>query len=121
MNISFMLTPEQIVAGTKTVTRRLGWKKLKVGQILVPVHKCQGLRQGEHPQRLREDIRVVSVRREPLRRMIDDFDYGFEECVKEGFGNDPEKRWPGTFVNFFCMTHDCEPETEVTRIEFEYL
>lgn len=121
-NMSFALTTDQVRAGTKTVTRRLGWLNLKPGQIVRPVRKAMGLRPGERIEPLRAPLRVVSVRREPLNRMIDDIDYGLEECKREGFGDHPQLCWPTQFVSFFCSTHKgCLPEHEVTRIEFEYL
>lgn len=53
--------------------------------------------------------------------MLDDIDYGFEECALEGFGQHPVYRWPSAFVAMFCATHKgCTPETVVTRIEFDY-
>lgn len=120
-NMSFALTTGQIMEGTKTVTRRLGWLHLKVGDQLRPVKKCMGLRPGEKLDVLRDPITVVSVRREPLRAMLDDLDYGFRECVLEGFGAHPDYRWPSQFVAMFCATHKgCTPETVVTRIEFAY-
>lgn len=120
-NISFALTTNQIMEGTKTVTRRLGWVNLKPGQQLRPVRKCMGLRPGEKIDVLRDPITVVSIRREPLRTMLDDTEYGFVECEREGFGAHPDYRWPSAFVDFFCATHKgCTPETIVTRIEFAY-
>lgn len=120
-NISFALTTNQIIAGTKNVTRRLGWLHLKPGDLLSPVLKCMGLRPGEKIKRLRGPIRVVSVRRERLDRMTDDIDYGIEECKREGFGDYQRLSQPSKFVDFFCASHKgCTPATEVTRIEFEY-
>ena len=115
-NISFMLTPEQILAGTKTVTRRCGWEFVKVGDHLQGVRKCQGLKAGEKIERLRV-IRVTDVRREELGLMMWDVDYGCEEVISEGF---PDMALSG-FVNFFCESHKgCTPQTVVTRIEFCY-
>ena len=120
-NISFALTTEQIFAGTKTVTRRLGWERAKVGDLLRPVRKGMGLKPGEKVEVLRAPIRLVDVRREPLRRMIDDIDYGIEECKLEGFGEHPIYCWPSEFVNFFCSSHrPCEPSWTITRLQFEY-
>ncbi len=120
-NISFALTTTQIMEGTKTVTRRLGWLHAKPGQLLRPVRKCMGLRPGEKLDVLRDPIGIVSVRREPLRAMLDDLDYGLRECELEGFGAHPDYRWPSAFVEFFCASHKgCTPETIVTRIEFEF-
>jgi hypothetical protein len=120
-NMSFALTTTQVMEGTKDVTRRLGWLMLKPGQQLRPVRKCMGLRPGERLDVLRDPITVISLRREPLRRMLDDSDYGFAECIREGFGAHPDYQWPSAFVAMFCATHKgCTPETVVTRIEFSY-
>lgn len=120
-NMSFALTTHQVVDGLKDVTRRLGWLNLRPGDLIRPVKKCMGLKKGEKPVVLRGPVRVVSVRREPLRRMLDDIDYGFAECAREGFGDHSQYRWPSEFVAMFCATHrGCTPETMVTRIEFSY-
>ncbi|QMI49717.1 hypothetical protein [Burkholderia sp. MBR-1] len=120
-NISFMLTQHQIRGRTKTVTRRVGWEKLKAGELLRGVEKGMGLKAGEKVVPL-ATIRVLSARREPLSAMTADINYGLEECVKEGFGEHPTLRWPGEFVEFFIGSHrGCSLDTIVTRIEFEYL
>lgn len=120
-NMSFALTTDQIMDGSKDVTRRLGWQFVKVGDLLRPVRKCMGLKPGEKLDVLRDPIRVVHVRREPLRLMLDDRDYGFEEVRREGFEHHPTYRWPSTWVEMFCATHKgCTPETIITRIEFVY-
>lgn len=120
-NMSFALTTNQIMEGTKTVTRRLGWVNLQPGQQLRPVRKCMGLRPGEKLDVLRDPLTVLSVRREPLRKLLDETEYGFKECELEGFGNHPDYQWPSCFVAMFCATHKgCTPETLVTRIEFSY-
>lgn len=119
--MSFALTTTQIMEGTKTVTRRLGWLNLKPGQQIRPVRKCMGLRPGEKLDVLRDPLTVVSVRREILSAMLSDIEYGFRECALEGFGEHPDYRWPSQFVEMFCSTHKgCTPETLVTRIEFAY-
>lgn len=116
-NMSFWLTEQQVIARTKTVTRRLGWLNLKPGDELRPVKKCMGLKPGEKVEPLSDPVRVVSVRREPLRWMTDSV-FGDDECKREGF---PDMT-PSEFVAMFCATHKgCTPETEVTRIEFEYI
>jgi len=114
-NISFMLTTEQIRRGTKDVTRRLGWESLRPGTLLTACVKCMGLKAGEQVQRIRE-IRIVSVRREPLQSMVDDPPYGQHEAIREGF---PELTG-AQFVEMFCREMKCRPETIVTRIEFSY-
>lgn len=117
--ISFALTTSQFLDGSKTVTRRMGWLRLKIGDVLCAVEKSQGLKRGEKVKRL-GTIRVVDIRREPLMRMLDDIDYGISETAKEGFAS-PHPCWrPSVFAEFFCDTHkDCRFTTELTRIEFE--
>ncbi len=108
-NMSFALTTEQFKNRTKTVTRRLGWKFLKTGDVLMGVEKCQGIKKGELVRL--GLIEIISVRREPL---------GFitkNEVVLEGF----PKMYTGDFVDMFCKHMKCDITTEVTRIEFKYL
>jgi hypothetical protein len=119
--MSFALTTGQIMEGTKTVTRRLGWLHALPGQQLRPVRKCMGLRPGEKLDVLRDPLTIVSVRREPLQAMLDQVEYGFAECILEGFGWHPDYQDPFNFVQMFCATHKgCTPATIVTRIEFAY-
>lgn len=114
-NMSFALTTEQIRNKTKTVTRRMGWRRLKAGDLVRPVERVMGFRKGEKMQALGPVLRVVDVRREPLLAIADEGDDG---PVAEGF---PEMT-PKKFVAFFCKANrGCTPCTEVTRIEFEYV
>jgi hypothetical protein len=89
--MSFALTTAQLLDGSKTVTRRVGWENLVPGQRIKAVKKAMGLKKGEAPEVLAE-IEVVSVRRERLDA-IDQAD-----CVAEGFPhlNTDE------FVDMFC-------------------
>lgn len=127
-NISFALTTEQIRKQTKTVTRRIGSEFLKHGDLLQPVEKCQGLKNGERMTKIGGPIRVVSVRREPLSAIQK------PDVIREGFPN----LTAAEFVDFFCRNNriqfwpelgergyphrrsrPCQPSDEVTRIEFE--
>lgn len=120
-NISFMLTTEQVRNRTKTVTRRLGWKNLKPGDLLQGVEKGMGLKAGEKIVRLCT-IRIIDVRAEPLDRLTAEPAYGTDECRKEGFGDHPTLSRPAEFVKFFCASHKgCKPDSTVTRIEFQYI
>ena len=114
-NMSFSMTKEQIRNGTKTVTRRLGWKFLKPGDVVMACEKCQGLKKGEKVKKI-GPIRVVSVRREGLSEIIN-YWYWVNEAEKEGF--------PGigtwAFILLFCAANKCSPGDQVTRIEFEYM
>lgn len=111
-NISFSLTTDSIRDRTKTVTRRLGWKKLKAGDVLNACVKCMGLKPGEKIERICQ-IRVVGVRQEPLCSITNEPN----GAAKEGFPLLSES----AFVLMFCEHMRCTPETVVTRIEFEYL
>lgn len=115
-NISFALTTQQFRSRTKDVTRRLGWQFLQPGDGLIGCVRCMGLKKGESPEKL-GPIRVTSVRREPLCRMVDEPNYGCEEVRREGF---PDLS-PEEFVAMFCEHMKCSPTEIVTRIEFEYL
>lgn len=115
-NISFMLTTEQVRARTKDVTRRDGWLFAKVGDVYRAVEKSQGLGKGGKIKPICL-IGLVDVRREPLRAMLDDVNYGRAECVREGF---PDMT-PAAFVEFFCKSHrGVTPGTFITRLEFDY-
>lgn len=105
--MSFALTTAQLLDGSKTVTRRVGWANLKPGDRLKAVRKAMGLRLGEKVDVLAE-IEVVSVRRERLDA-VDAVD-----CIAEGF---PDMS-PDEFVEFFLDANNCKADTEVTRIEF---
>lgn len=107
-NISFALTEPQLVAGTKTVTRRLGWAHLKPNTTLRAVDKSMGLR-GRSP-RVLGFVDVVDVRRERLDAIT------AADVVAEGFPDLSEDE----FVEMFCKHMGCKPDTEVTRIEFRF-
>jgi hypothetical protein len=130
-NISFQLTTEQVRSRTKTVTRRLGWRTVRPGDLLQAIVKGQGLKKGEHPEKLCV-IRVVNVNREPLNHLTISsetgplkvaiygayfYDDATRECAKEGF----PKMSPESFVEFFCKANGCPTQVIVTRIEFEYV
>lgn len=115
-NISFAHTTQRIRDRTKTVTRRVGWRFLKSGDLLSAVVKSQRLRKGEKVQRL-ATIRVVDVRQERLIKMWHEREYGLEECRREGFGDDPRLSNPTEFAEWFASSHGCDLEDTVTRIE----
>lgn len=113
-NISFSMTTPQHKDGSKDVTRRFGWWNLKPGDRLMAVEKAMGLKKGEKMVRLGE-IEIVSVRREPLNRMVLEPEYGAEEMRREGFPFG--LRDPAEFVRRMTpagKTADCP----VNRIEY---
>jgi len=110
MNMSFMLTKDQIKQKTKTVTRRLGWKKLKTGTIINACEKCQGLKKGEKVNVICR-IRITDVRQEQLNKITND------DCTREGFPH----MTPSEFIQMFKTHMKCEDTEIVSRIEFEYI
>ncbi|QDU67677.1 ASCH domain-containing protein [Engelhardtia mirabilis] len=108
--ISFSMTEPQILDRSKTVTRRTGWRHAKAGDLLRGVHKCMGFKPGEKPRTL-ATVRVVEVRRERLDAITD------QDVAREGYPGQSAD-W---FVAKFCQAMRCTPETEVARIEFEYV
>jgi hypothetical protein len=115
-NMSFALTTAQVLARTKTVTRRDGWLFLRAGDRIQAVEKGMGLKKGETVNRLAV-LRVTQVRREPLRALLAMPEYGRLEVEREGFGS-----WTvHEFVAFFLREHKgCGVDAEFTRIAFEY-
>lgn len=109
-NMSFALTTEQVRNQTKTVTRRLGWLFLKPGDLVQPVVKAQGIKKGEHVEKIGGPIRIEAVNRVTLG------DISLGDVHREGFPNLTKP----AFVKFFKRTHSCGRSTQVTRIEFSY-
>lgn len=107
-NMSFSLTTAQFRAGTKSVTRRLGWAELKRGDEFCAIVKGMGLKKGEKVERLGL-CQVVSNQSEPLNAISK------TDCILEGFPDFTAQQ----FVEMFCKHNDCLPTTLVNRIEFK--
>lgn len=107
--MSFSMTEEALLAGRKTVTRRLGWKNLKPGDQLLAVDKAMGLKKGEK-SRVLGTVTVVAVRRERLDA-IDN-----EDVLREGFRGMAAHE----FVRMFSRAMGCLPSTIVARVEFDF-
>jgi hypothetical protein len=109
--MSVSLTEPQVRGRTKTVTRRVGWRMLRVGDQLTLCRKVMGRRKGEPLERI-TDVEVTGIRRERLDAIT------AADVTAEGF----PQMTPAGFVEFFCGTHrGCGPGTEITRIEWRYL
>ena len=110
--MSCAATVRQVRDRTKTQTRRLRWRQAKVGDELVLVEKCQGLKRGEKQVEVAR-VRITAVRREFLSRVT------AEDVAREGF--------PGRSPAYFCaifrrvnrVPEDADPM--VTVIDWEYL
>jgi hypothetical protein len=108
MRMSFSLTERQLLDGSKSVTRRLGWRQLKAGDELVAVRQTMGIPKGERQHALGR-IRILSVRQERLDEIT------LDDVVAEGF---PDLTVTG-FVEMFRRAMKCRHYDLVTRIEFE--
>lgn len=110
-NMSFWVTTAQIENETKTVTRRLSWWKIKPGQILQAVKKCQGLKRGERVERLKT-IRVTDANPEPLSFVTP------SDVIREGFYMMDREE----FIAMFMKMHKLKDrDSLIMRIEFEYV
>lgn len=107
-NISFSLTTPQFRNRTKTVTRRLGWKNVKVGEHLMGAEKTMGFKPGEKMKRLGEIV-VLDTRFEPLNCITPD------DVIREGLNFTVDE-----FIKFFCAHNKCKPTDPVNRILFDY-
>lgn len=106
---SFAITPRQMLARTKTHTRRLGWTWAKPGMRLRAMVKTRGVRVGD--ERDLGIIEIVEVRREPLNAITQ------ADVIAEGF---PE--WtPDDFVRMFVEANRCAPDVEVTVVVFRHI
>jgi hypothetical protein len=115
-NMSFFLTTQQFIDGTKDVTRRLGWANLKPDEHFMGIEKGQGLKKGEHVRRLGECIcyyngpePLINIVRYPSR-----WPSRRGETTREGFPHLSATE----FVEMFCKKMKCTPKTIVNRIEF---
>lgn len=112
--MSVALTEQAVRERRKTVTRRLGWANLKPGEKLTLCRKVMGRKRADgtvEPLVRIAEVEVVSVRREPLDAITQD------DVEREGF----RSASPLFFVDFFCESMRCTPDTLVTRIEWRYL
>ena len=108
--MSVSLTEAAVRDRTKTVTRRLGWLFLRVGDRVTLCRKVMGRAKGEPLVRIC-NVEIVGVRRERLDAVTAD------ELVLEGFPS-----WTvDEFVSMFTRAMKCERLTVVTRIEWRYL
>ncbi len=128
--MSFALTTAQLLDGSKTVTRRVGWANLKPGDRLKAVRKAMGLKPGEKVDVLAE-IEVVSVRRERLDAITpaDVLAEGFPAWTSqvaefvEMFCShmtiaDGEETWDAKREKWVAVRRKVRPNNWVTRIEF---
>lgn len=100
--MSCALTIPQVVARTKTVTRRAvdTWVTLSVGDELALIEKGMGLPKGSQ-QVILAHVVVTSVRVEPIGLLASDVRYGRQEVALEGFaGYDP-----AAWAEWWCQSH----------------
>ena len=108
-NMSFSMTTEQFMDGSKDVTRRFGWWFLKAGDRVQAVEKAMGLKKGEKMKVLGV-IEIVSVTKEPLHLISAD------DCKREGFPHFTQC----DFINFILKAFkDKSQDSIINRIEFK--
>lgn len=126
--MSVAYTEDAVRERRKTVTRRKGWWRdsrgrqiIKPGDRLTLCRKVMGRTPGEPLVRICE-VEVVSVRREQLRALTDDLDYGCAEVRLEGMRTGDRGIFPSVFIDeYFVRAQGMSPDDEVTRIEWRYL
>lgn len=117
-NMSFAMTTPQYRDGSKDVTRRWAWENAKAGDVIMGVEKAMGLKKGEKVVQL-GPAEILSVRREPLDRMIKEPEYGAEEMRREGYPFGMTD--PALFVERLAREAGKNPSDLITRIEFRKL
>jgi len=111
LNMSFVLTIDQVRDKTKTVTRRQGWSHLKVGDTLQPVEKAMGLKKGEKVIKIGGLIKVISITKAPICGIQK------SDVIKEGFPN----MLASEFVRMYCKANKVKASDYCNRIVFEYI
>jgi len=110
--MSFRMTEAQLLDGSKTVTRRTGWKRswehVKPGDRIRAIDKHDFRRKGG--SRVLGIITVISIRRERLDLVTP------EDVVREGYPT----YTTDAFIEMFCGEFDCAAGDLVTRIEFTF-
>lgn len=114
--MSFSMTTDQFLDGTKDVTRRLGWKFLmrkrddepRPRDYVMGIEKGMGLKKGQKQHEL-GPFRVLEAWREPLN-VID-----ADEVRREGFPG----MSPPEFIDMFIRANRCAWDNWVTRIGFK--
>lgn len=124
--MSFALTEQSFLDGSKTMTRRLGWwtdknakRLLLPGDRITGCRKVMGRKKREPLVRLGEAL-VTDVYRQPLAQITDDHvrrEGVPPECFEELY-DDPRQPPTWEWVRWFCSEQKCDPFDEVTVIEF---
>ncbi len=112
IGISVTVSSDPSVKNSKDVRRTFGFRNLQPGALL----KAAVRTQGQLGVTIKV-IRVVSVRKEALSKMVHDREYGQREAAREGYPYLSGEE----FVNCFCKKFKVIPATPVTRIEFTYV
>lgn len=118
-HMSFGLTKEAVRRQEKIVTRRMGWGRLKPGDLFVPVEQVMGLKKGEKHVVLWPLCRCVRNRPQSLDLLLQPYfaEYAALEMIREGF---PELS-PEEFVAMFTRAMRCPAYEVLNRIEFGYV
>jgi hypothetical protein len=104
------LAGQQVRDRTKTVTRRPGWRMLRIGDHLTLCKKVMGRRHVESLDRI-TGVEATGIRRERLDAII------LDDLTAGGFPG----MTPGEHAAFFGEARrGCTPETAITPIQWRY-
>lgn len=126
--MSYAMTINQFLDGTKEASRRFGWLNLKPGEHYMGTDRVMGFKKGEHPRDLGECVCVSNVP-EPVGDIIKyPVRNGRREVDLEGFPNMSELDFAKMLIRShwksikYCINHFEELlEKPVSRIEFKHL
>lgn len=116
--MSFFLTTPQMLARTKTVTRRLKCR-FRIGERFIAIEKGQGLKKGQK-QHVLGVCEVTEISHERLSTIFayDDQVAGMNyETTREGF----PRMMAHEFVTMFCKNMKCIASDLVYRIAFQFV
>jgi len=103
-------TEQQVEDRSKSMTRRLGWKMVRVGDHLTLCRKVMGRKPGEPLVRITE-VEITAIREERL------WEISHEDVIAEGFPD-----WStDQFIEFFCRQFKVQEWVVVTVLEWRYL
>ena len=117
VRIAFSDTVRAVRERQQTVSRRLSPPPLAVGDLVDAVASDWMVRH-KGPLTPLAVIRIVSLREEPLSRILNEPEYGREELAKEG---GPAVTLPTWALTLLVRYKRLSLDTPLTRIEFEYL
>jgi hypothetical protein len=113
--MSFPDTAPEVRERLQTVTRRLGWRFVKAGDVIQAVEFESN---SSRSPRVLGILRVRGVRVESLSRLVTDATYAEDELPREGRPCWSRDHFIATFLRRHRLKH---ANVDITRIEFDYV